>query len=94
MSVDKTIFIPVENKRTFEEVSSKIKNLIFEGVLKPGDKLPSEAELAKQFGVGRQTIREAFRILELSGLLTVQKGFGGFKKLIDFRVPSFYVGAS
>ena len=77
MGVNKAIFTPVENRRTFEEVSSKIKNLIFEGVLKPGDKLPSEAELAKQFNVGRQTIREAFRILELSGLLSVQKGFGG-----------------
>ena len=77
MSTDKAIFTPVESKRTFEEVSSKIKTLVFEGVLKPGDRLPSEAELAKQFGVGRQTIREALRILELSGLIAVQKGFGG-----------------
>lgn len=77
MSINKDIFTPVENKRTFEEVSYKIKRLIFEGTLKPGDKLPPEAELAKQFNVGRQTIREAFRILELSGLLTVQKGYGG-----------------
>jgi DNA-binding FadR family transcriptional regulator len=77
MSVDKSIFTPINSKRTFEEVSNRIKTLIFEGVLKPGDKLPSEIELAKQYGVGRQTIREAFRILELSGLLTVQKGYGG-----------------
>jgi len=67
----------VENKRTFEEVSSKIKALVFEGVLKPGDKLPSEAELAKQFKVGRQTVREALRILELSGFIVIQKGFNG-----------------
>ena len=77
MSVDKALFTPVENRRTFEEVSSKIKTLVFEGVLKPGDKLPSEAELAKQFNVGRQTVREALRILELSGFIHVQKGFGG-----------------
>jgi GntR family transcriptional repressor for pyruvate dehydrogenase complex len=77
MSVDKALFTPVENRRTFEQVSSKIKTLVFEGVLKPGDKLPSEAELAKQFNVGRQTVREALRILELSGFITVQKGFGG-----------------
>ena len=77
MSGNKVLFTPVENKRTFEEVSSKIKTLVFEGVLKPGDRLPSEAELAKQFNVGRQTVREALRILELSGFIHVQKGFGG-----------------
>ena len=77
MSSTKVLFTPVENKRTFEEVSSKIKTLVFEGVLKPGDRLPSEAELAKQFNVGRQTVREALRILELSGFIHVQKGFGG-----------------
>lgn len=71
------IFTPVKNKRAFEEVSSKIKTLVFEGVLKPGDKLPSEAHLAKQFNVGRQTVREALRILELSGFIRIQKGFGG-----------------
>jgi len=62
LNIDKALFTPVENKRTFEEVSSKIKALVFEGVLKPGDKLPSEAQLAKQFKVGRQTVREALRI--------------------------------
>ncbi|MBW1802800.1 MAG: FadR family transcriptional regulator, partial [Deltaproteobacteria bacterium] len=49
----------------------------FEGVLKPGDRLPSEAELAKQFNVGRHSVREALRILELSGFIVVQKGYGG-----------------
>lgn len=77
MDVDKAIFSPVESKRTFEEISSNIKALIIEGVLKPGDRLPSETELAKQFQVGRQTIRESLRILELSGFVQVQKGFGG-----------------
>jgi len=77
MTVDKSLFEPLESKRSFEEISSKIKSLIFSGHLKPGDRLPSENELAKQYKVGRQTIREAFRILELSGFLTVQKGYGG-----------------
>jgi GntR family transcriptional repressor for pyruvate dehydrogenase complex len=77
VSSNKALFTPVENKRTFEAVSSKIKTLVFQGVLKPGDRLPSEAELAKQFNVGRQTVREALRILELSGFIAVQKGFGG-----------------
>ena len=73
----KRIFIPVRSKRTFEEVSSQIKKLILEGALQPGDKLPPEGALSAQFHVGRQTIREALRILELSGFISVQKGFGG-----------------
>jgi GntR family transcriptional repressor for pyruvate dehydrogenase complex len=77
LSYNKVLFTPVENMRAFEAVSSQIKTLVFEGVLQPGDRLPSEAELAKQFNVGRQTVREALRILELSGLIVVQKGFGG-----------------
>ncbi len=77
MKTQENLFSPIKSKRTFEEVSSNIKRLIFDGVLKPGDRLPSEIELANQFSVGRQTIREALRILELSGFITVQKGGSG-----------------
>jgi len=73
----KRIFVPVRSKRTFEEVSSQIKKLILGGVLQPGDKLPSEGALSEQLNVGRQTVREALRILELSGFISVRKGFGG-----------------
>jgi len=59
--------------RAFEEVSSKIKEMIFKGVLKPGDRLPSEAKLANRFQVGRQSVREALRILEFSGFISIQK---------------------
>ena len=77
MNEPKNVFEPFKAKRTFEEVSQLIKNQIFNGVFKPGDKLPPEAQLAKQFNLGRQTIREALRLLELSGFITVQKGAGG-----------------
>ena len=77
MNDSKKLFSPIKNERTFEQVSSKIKRLIFDGVLKPGDRLPAETELAQQFSVSRQSIREALRILELSGFITVQKGGGG-----------------
>ena len=77
MTIQKQLFSPIKSKRTFEEVSNKIKTLIFDGVLKPGDRLPSEIELARQFMVSRQTIREALRILELSGFIKVQKGGSG-----------------
>ena len=70
-------FTPIKSTRAFEEISFEIKRLVFQGVLKPGDRLPSETELARQFRVGRQTIREALRLLELSGIIAIQKGSNG-----------------
>jgi len=77
MALPDKLFTPIKSQRTFDRVSTKIKRLIFDGVLKPGDRLPSETALAQQFDVGRQTIREALRILELSGFITIQKGGSG-----------------
>jgi DNA-binding FadR family transcriptional regulator len=90
------LFTPIESKRTFEEISSKVKALIFEGTLKPGDKLPSEVELARQFGVGRQSVREALRLLELSGFVSVQQGYGGgpiVQDTISTRIRNLYLDA-
>jgi GntR family transcriptional repressor for pyruvate dehydrogenase complex len=71
------LFRPVESKRTFEQIAARIKKLIVKGSLKRGDRLQSEIELARQFRVGRQTIREALRFLELSGFITIKRGSGG-----------------
>lgn len=90
------LFNPVKGRRTFEEVSSEIKKLVIQGILKVGDKLPPEIELARQFNVGRQTIREALRILELSGFISIQKGFGGgpvIKDTILNRISSLFLDA-
>jgi len=76
--IGKPVFPRIKQRRAFEEISNEIKQMIFSGILKPGSRLPSEAELASQFGVGRQTIREALRLLELSGFIGTQtKGAGG-----------------
>ncbi len=68
---------PLNNKRTFEGVSDRLKELIFDGTFKPGQSLPSEHALAQSFQVGRQSIREALRVLEISGFITVRPGTGG-----------------
>ena len=73
----KILIEPIRNRRTFEEVSDKLKELIFDGTLKQGQQLPSEHALAKLFKVGRQSVREALRILELSGFIKVRAGVKG-----------------
>ncbi len=82
------VFSRVRPKRAFEEVSAEIKRTIFSGVLKPGDILPSEQQLADQFGVGRQTVREALRRLETSGFIATQKGASGGPVVVDTILDS------
>lgn len=71
------MFQPLPEKRTFKEIAEQIKNSIFANTLKPGDKLPSERELAIQFNVGRISVREALRMLEQAGLIFIRQGSGG-----------------
>jgi GntR family transcriptional repressor for pyruvate dehydrogenase complex len=76
--IQNQIFEKVKSKqRLAEDIVNQIKEAIFERKLSPGDKLPSEKELAKIFGISRTTAREAIRHLEVSGLLTVRQGQGG-----------------
>ena len=64
--------------RSFERVSEQLKEAIVDGRLKSGDRLPPETELAAKLHVGRQTVREALRMLEHAGLLeTPKRGSGG-----------------
>jgi len=71
-------FSPVESRRSFERVSEQLKEAIVDGRLKSGDRLPPETELAAKLHVGRQTVREALRMLEHAGLLeTPKRGSGG-----------------
>jgi GntR family transcriptional regulator, transcriptional repressor for pyruvate dehydrogenase complex len=79
------MFNNVKGKRVFERVVDEIKGAIESDKLKPGDKLPAEIELAKVLGVSRVTVREALRILELSGLILIKQGTkgGAFIKKVD-----------
>lgn len=53
----------------YQVVSRELRRSIVAGDLKPGDQLPSEAELAEQFGVNRSTVREGIRQLENDGFV-------------------------
>jgi len=81
-------FKPLKIRRAFEEISGEIKQMIFSGALKSGDKLPSEVVLAEQFGVSRPTVREALRRLELSGFIRMQKGTSGGPMVVDSILKS------
>jgi len=64
-------------KRTFELILDLLKEKILSGDLSPGDRLPPERSLAETLGVGRPSVREAYRALELLGVIQVRKGNEG-----------------
>jgi DNA-binding FadR family transcriptional regulator len=67
-------FEPVEREPAYTRVSAAIENRILSRVLRDGDLLPGELDLAQQFRVHRSTVREALRQLENSGLVTRPPG--------------------
>ncbi|WP_062355148.1 FadR/GntR family transcriptional regulator [Bacillus kwashiorkori] len=69
--------------KVYLDVVEKLKEIIDEQQLRTGDKLPSERDLAVQLNVGRSSVREAFRALELLGLIETRRGEGTF--IADFR---------
>ncbi|KGL44708.1 GntR family transcriptional regulator [Listeria newyorkensis] len=68
----------LQKKSLVEQVSSQIQEMIKNGVWRIGDRLPNEADLMEQFGVSRNTLREAIRALVHVGLLEVKQGDGTF----------------
>ncbi len=73
-----------------EMVASQLRRQIVLGELKEGDQLPSESVLMEEFGVSRPTLREAFRILEAEGAITVRRGVRGGARV---QVPDIDVAA-
>ncbi|MBZ4654434.1 MAG: transcriptional regulator [Peptococcaceae bacterium] len=72
-------FTPVsENASLTEKVFKQIRESITSGHFKPGDKLPSENELAESFQVSRTSVREAMKLLAGQGLIVIKRGLGAF----------------
>jgi GntR family transcriptional repressor for pyruvate dehydrogenase complex len=69
---------PIHSSRLYEQIAQQIEERILRGDLEAGDKLPSEIELAEQFGVSRTAIREAIKALRTKGLVEVHLGRGAF----------------
>lgn len=69
---------PVKQAKLSDVIQSQLETMILEGSLKPGQKLPAERELAKQFDVSRPSLREAIQKLEAKNLVTRRQGGGTY----------------
>jgi GntR family transcriptional repressor for pyruvate dehydrogenase complex len=72
------VYKTVRTSRLYEQIVLQIKESILKGVLKPGDQLPAERELAQRFGVSRTAVREAVKALREKGLVEAYSGRGTF----------------
>ena len=89
MSVDATFEVePVRTTRTFESAIEHLTEAIEQAGLRTGDKLPNESVLAERLGISKPTLRQALRVLELSGLVEVRRGKSGGIFVVTDLVPS------
>lgn len=78
---------PINTKKTYQFIVEQIIQLITEDKLSAGQKLPPERTLADMFNVSRASIREAFRAMEIIGLIEVRPGEGTF--ITDLNIAPF-----
>ena len=73
-----TFMTPIKVKSAVDIVIDRLTQAIIDGTLKPGNRIPTEPELAESFQVGRNTVREAVRILVAYGILEIRRPEGTF----------------
>lgn len=71
-------FAPVTTERVSDVIAERLAQAIREGEFSPGDRLPTEQELAADFQVGRTSVREGLQKLRAYGLIESRKGLGAF----------------
>lgn len=72
------MFESIDNKKNYQKIVEQIQNMILDGKMKSGDKLPPERELVGMLQVSRSSLREALKALEVMGLLESKQGEGSF----------------
>ncbi|WP_417666550.1 FadR/GntR family transcriptional regulator [Roseibium sp.] len=72
------VFRKIDQVRTAESVIQQVEELILSGLLRPGDQLPPERDLALKTEVSRPVLREALKTLEMRGLLISRRGGGTY----------------
>jgi len=83
MNNQNTYYNPVKKVKTADIIVHEIWNMILNGQLKPGDKLPNEKELMQNFQVSKGTLREALQLLESYGHITRKRGPNGGPVILD-----------
>lgn len=80
----------VKKTKLYEEIIRQLTDLMRRGALRPGDRLPSERDLAASLGVSRTAIREALRSMESMGMIESRVGGGTFirKVTLDSVIDS------
>ena len=74
---------PIRREPLATEIARRLVEFLLSGGLEPGDRVPSERQLAEAFGVGRSAMREALKSLTLLGLLEVRHGDGTYLRRAD-----------
>lgn len=69
---------PIRKTRAYEEIVRQVQSLTASKAFKPGDRLPSERELAERFQVSRVTVRQALSVLQAMGVIESRVGDGTF----------------
>jgi DNA-binding FadR family transcriptional regulator len=75
-------FVKVRSMRAHEHIVEQLQRLILSGTLAPGARLPSERAMMVEFQVSRPTVREALRVAESMGLISVRPGDPGGPKVL------------
>ena len=78
MGENKFMKASLANKSVVERIVEQITNAVINGELQPGEKIPTEPELCETFGVGRNSVREAIKILEAYGVVEIRRADGTY----------------
>lgn len=78
MSSPDTLFSPVPSSKTADDVVAQVEALLLDGVLRTGERLPGERDLAARLEVSRPVLRDALKVLEERGLIESRHGGGTY----------------
>ncbi len=79
---EQPLLAPIERSRISKQITIQLCRMIGQGQLQPGDRLPPERELAELLQVSRASLREALRVLEMAGVITIRQGGGTFVRAL------------
>jgi len=95
MLIKEDTFKSIKKQGVVDDIVESIKRALINGDLKPGQRLPSENELAQSLEVGRNAVREAMKMLSALGIVKIKRGNGTYiateSSLVSFTPLSFAI---